>query len=80
MWSLPEETLFGHFVTTLNNAFETELAQEDEGYESGSENFNIPTLLSRAPGISHVSAREDFSFNPSHFGESPTTPVQHEET
>ena len=29
MWNLPEEKLFSCFVTTLNNAFETELAQED---------------------------------------------------
>ena len=49
MQSLPEGTLFSHFVTTLNNAFETELAQEDKGYESESESFNIPTPLSRAP-------------------------------
>ena len=32
-------------MTTLNDAFKWELAQEDEGYESGSENINIPTLL-----------------------------------
>ena len=49
MWNLPEEALFGHFVTTLNNAFETEIEQEDEGYESESESFNITTSLSRAP-------------------------------
>ena len=36
MQNLPEETHFSHFLTTLNNAFETELAQEDEGYESWS--------------------------------------------
>ena len=35
--------LFGHFVTTFNAAFEWKLALEDEGYESGSENFNIST-------------------------------------
>ena len=40
-----EEVLFGHFVTTLNAAFERKLTLEDEGYESGSENFNIPTPL-----------------------------------
>ena len=39
------ETLFSHFVTTLNAAFEHKLALEDEGYESGSENVNIPTPL-----------------------------------
>ena len=38
-----EEVLFGHFVTTLNAAFESKLTLEDEGYDSGSENFNIPT-------------------------------------
>ena len=40
-----EEVLFGHFVTMLNAAFLSKLALEDEGYESGSENFNIPTPL-----------------------------------
>ena len=48
MQSLPEETLLICFVTTLNNTFETELAQEDKGYENGSEGFNILTPLSRA--------------------------------
>ena len=79
MQNLPEETFFGHSVNTLNNAFETELAQEDEGYESGSESFNIPTPLSRAPRVYHVSMMEDLSFNPANFGQSPTTPEQHEE-
>ena len=41
----PEEIIFGHFVTTLNDTFEWELAQEDEGYESGSKSLNIPTPL-----------------------------------
>ena len=40
-----EEILFGCFVTTLNAAFESKLALEDEGYESCSENFDIPTPL-----------------------------------
>ena len=40
-----EEVLFGHFVTMLNTAFESKLALEDEGYESGSENYNISTPL-----------------------------------
>ena len=43
--------IFGHFLTTLNDAFEQELSQEDEGYESGSESLNIPTPLRRAPWI-----------------------------
>ena len=42
-----EETLFSHFMTTLNDAFECELAQEDEGNESGIESLNIPTPLHR---------------------------------
>ena len=43
------EILFGHFMTTLNAAFESKLALEDEGYESGSENFNIPIHLEEPP-------------------------------
>ena len=38
-----EEVLFSCFMTLLNAAFESKLALEDQGYESGSENFNIPT-------------------------------------
>ena len=40
-----DEVLFSCFVTTLNAAFESKVTLEDEGYESGSENVNIPTLL-----------------------------------
>ena len=40
-----EEVLFSHLVTTLNAASESKLALEDKGYESGSENFKIPTPL-----------------------------------
>ena len=40
-----EEVLFGHFMTMLNADFESKLTLEDEGYKSGSENFNIPTPL-----------------------------------
>ena len=67
-------------MTTWNAAFETEFAQEDEGYESGSENFNIPTPLSRILRIYHVSTREAFSIDPTDFGQSPTTPEHNEET
>ena len=73
MQSLREETLFGH------NAFETELAQDNEGYESGSESFNIPIPLSRAPGVYHVSTLEELSFHCTNFGQSPTKPEHHEE-
>ena len=41
----PEEVLFGHFVTMLNDAFERLLALAEEGYESGSETSNLPTPL-----------------------------------
>ena len=51
-------------MTTLNAAFESKLALEDEGYESGSENFNIPTPLRRTPKIHHVSSVENMSFDP----------------
>ena len=51
LWNLPKEILFHHFVTTLKSASETELAQKDEGYESGSESVNVPTPLSRAPHV-----------------------------
>ena len=37
-----DKVLFGHFVTTLNGTFESKLALEDEGHDSGSTNFNIP--------------------------------------
>ena len=36
-----DEVLFSHFMTTLNGTFESKLMLEDDGYESGSENFNI---------------------------------------
>ena len=80
IWNLLEEILFSHFMTTLNDASETELAQEDEGYESVSENFNISTPLSRTLSIYHVSTVDDLSFNLANFGWSPTTPEQHAES
>ena len=74
MWSLPEETLFSCDVATLNDAFETDLAREDKGYESGRESFNIPTPLSRAPRVYHISTMEELSFNSTNFRKSPTSP------
>ena len=41
-----------------------ELTHDDEGYESGSENLNIPTPFRRAPRIYHIWMSEDLSFNP----------------
>ena len=51
-----DEILFGCFVTTLNATFESKLALEDEGYESSSKNFNVPTPLRRTSKIHHVSS------------------------
>ena len=59
-----DEILFGHFMITLNTTFESKLALEDEGYESGSENFNIPTPLRRTSKIHHISSVENASFDP----------------
>ena len=59
-----DEILFSQFMTTLNAAFESKLALEDEGYESSSENFNIPTPLRRTSKIHHVSSVENTSFDP----------------
>ena len=51
-------------MPTLNAAFESELALEDKGYESSSENFNIPTPLRRTFNIHHISSVENTSFDP----------------
>ena len=59
-----DEILFGHFVTTLNAAFESKLASEDEGYKSGTKNFNMPTPLRRISKIHHISSEENASFDP----------------
>ena len=59
-----DKILFGHFMTTLNAAFESKLALEDEGYESSSENFNIPTPLQRTSRIHHISSIKNTSFDP----------------
>ena len=40
------------------------LALVDQGYESGSENFNIPTPLRSTSKIHHVSSVENASFDP----------------
>ena len=65
-----DEILFCHFVTTLNVTFESTLALEDRGYESGSENFNIPTPCRRTSKIHHVSSIKNTSFDPD-----PATPL-----
>ena len=59
-----DEVLFNNFLTTLNAAFESKLMLKDEGNESGSEHFNIPTPLRRTSRIHHVSSDENISFYP----------------
>ena len=51
-------------MITLNDTFESKLALEDEGYENGSENFNIPTPLRRTTKIHHISIVDNASFYP----------------
>ena len=46
-----DKVLFGCFMTTLNATFESKFASKDKGYESSSENFNIPTPLQKHPGL-----------------------------
>ena len=70
--NISEEVLFSHFVTTLNDTFKRKLAQEDKGYESGSESLSIPTPHRRALQIYHISTNENLSFNP-------TTPLTTDE-
>ena len=59
-----DEILFGHFMTTLNAAFEWQPALADEGYESGSDTVNLPTPLRKMPRIHHVSSIKHASLNP----------------
>ena len=59
-----DEVLFGHFMTTPNTAYESKLTLEDEGYDSGSKNFNIPIPIRRTSKIHHISNEEHASFDP----------------
>ena len=59
-----DDILFVHFITTFNAAFESKLALEDEGYENGSENFNMPTPLRRTSKMHYVSNVKNASFDP----------------
>ena len=60
-----EETLFGSFIISLNAAFTQQLSLADEGYESGSDTVDLPTLLWKTH-IHHISSIEHASFNPVH--------------
>ena len=46
----PDEVLFRHFLTTLNDAFECELAQEDEDMKVGVKAWIFPLLYAKHHG------------------------------
>ena len=70
-----DEILLGHFVITLNAAFDQQLSLADEGYESGSDTTNLPTPLRKTPQIHHLSSMEHASFDPE-----PVTPCNTPQT
>ena len=87
---LSEDVLFGCFVIALNAAFTQQLSLADEGYESGSDNADLPTPLWMTAHIHHMSSMEHASFNPVHTtphsiatityhssSQTPTRPVHH---
>ena len=51
-------------MITLNAAFDQQLLLADEGYESGSDTIDLPTMLRKMPRIHHVSSIEHASFDP----------------
>ena len=59
-----DEILFGHFMITLNAAFDQQLSLADEGYESSSDTIELHTLLRKIPKIHHVSNIEHALFDP----------------
>ena len=64
LYQQSDEILFGHFVITLNAAFDRQLALANKGYESGSDTINLPTPLRKVPRIHHVSSIKHALFNP----------------
>ena len=44
-----DEVLFGHFMTTLNAAFESKLTLEGKGYEIGSKILTYPHHIEEPP-------------------------------
>ena len=51
-------------MTTLNDAFQWELALEYIGYKSGSKSLSVPTPLYQVPQPFHASTLEHLSFRP----------------
>ena len=75
-----DKILFGCFVIALNAAFDQQLLQADEGYESVSDTINSSTLLRKTPRIHHVSSIEHASFDqepvtPQNMSQTPPRPV-----
>ena len=72
--------LLGCFMTTLNHTFERTFNLEDEGYQSGNEDFNIPTPLRWTSRVHHVSSNENISlqsFHSMHHSYIPVDPQTH---
>ena len=80
IWNLSDKILFSCFMTTLKDTFERELTQEDEGYESRSVTYHIPTPFSRALRAYYVSMMDALSFIPVSFGPPSATPEHHAES
>ena len=59
-----DKILFSYFMTMLNAPFESKFTSDNEGYESGSENFNIPNPLQKTSQIHHLSSIKNTSFDP----------------
>ena len=49
LWNQPKEILFGHFVTTLNHAFEQTLALEDKDMRVAVKISTFPLLSDKCP-------------------------------
>ena len=64
LYQQSDEILFGHWMITLNAAFDQQLLSADEGYESSSDTSDLPTPLRKTQRIHHVSSIEHASFNP----------------
>ena len=63
LYQQSDEILFSCFMNILNATFESKLTLEDEGYDSGRENYNIPTPLRRTSKIHDISSVENVSFD-----------------
>ena len=74
------EQVYNTFFYSTSTHLLCQLVLEDEGYESGSENFNIPTPLRGTSKIHHVSSHKNISFDPvtpcsAHTSQSHSKPV-----